>query len=79
MENQTESYIVLKPIAERFSRIASEITDEEIRTLIKSELSQQLKTINFKGWVGDTLGEWVSENEDTIKKLALESLTAKLR
>ena len=79
MPNQTESYIVLKPIAERFSRIASEITDEEIRTLIKSELSQQLKTINFKGWVGDTLGEWVLENEDTIKKLALESLTSKLR
>ena len=79
MPNQTESYIVLKPIAERFSRIASEITDEEIRTLIKSELSQQLKTINFNGWVGDTLGEWVLENEDTIKKLALESLTSKLR
>ena len=79
MPNQTESYIVLKPIAERFSRIASEITDEEIRTLIKSELSQQLKTINFKGLVGDTLGEWVLENEDTIKKLALESLTSKLR
>lgn len=79
MENQTESYIVLKPIAERFSRIANEITDEEIRTLIKSELSQQLRSINFSAWVGDALGEWVSENEDTIKKLALESLTAKLR
>jgi hypothetical protein len=79
MPNQTESYIILKPIAERFSRIANEITDEEIRTLIKSELSQQLRNINFSGWVGDTLGEWISDNEDAIKKLALESLTSKLR
>ena len=29
MENKTESYIILKPIAERFSRIANEITDDE--------------------------------------------------
>lgn len=37
MENKTESYIVLKPIAERFSRIANEITDADIKQLIKSE------------------------------------------
>ena len=32
MSNQTESYIVLKPIAERFTRVASEITDEHEMT-----------------------------------------------
>lgn len=29
MENKTESYIILKPIAERFNRITNEITDDE--------------------------------------------------
>ena len=36
MENRTESYIILKPIAERFNRIAKEISDEEIKNLIKN-------------------------------------------
>jgi hypothetical protein len=31
MSNQTENYIILKPIAERFNRIANSITDDEIK------------------------------------------------
>lgn len=79
MENKTESYIVLKPIAERFARVAGEITDDEIRSLIKSEMTNQLKTINFNGWVGDVLGEWVENNEETIRTLAADCLASKLR
>ena len=79
MENKTESYIVLKPIAERFARVASEITDDEIRSLIKSEMRDQIKTVNFKGCVGDVLGEWVDDNAETIRTLAATCLAEKLR
>jgi len=33
MKSQTENYIILKPIAERFNRIANSISDDEIRSL----------------------------------------------
>lgn len=79
MENQTESYIVLKPIAERFARVANEITDDEIKALIKSEMSNQIRTIDFKGWVGSILSDWVDSNEDTIQNLAAGCLKAKLQ
>ena len=79
MENKTESYIVLKPIAERFARVASEITDDEIKSLIKSEMSNQIKTIDFKGWVGSILSDWVDVNEDMIQNLAAGCLKAKLQ
>ena len=42
MNNQTESYIVLKPIAERFSKVANEISDEEIKTMIKSVMQDRI-------------------------------------
>ena len=79
MENKTESYIVLKPIAERFARVASEITDDEIRALIKSEMRDQLKTVNFNHWVGGILEEWVDDNAETIRTLAATCLAERMR
>lgn len=67
---QTENYIVLKPIAERFNRIASEITDDEIRNIIKTEMRNQLSNINFFGVVRDCLEEYVEDNfEDSLRTL----------
>ena len=79
MENKAESYIVLKPIAERFSRVASEITDDEIRSLIKSEMRDQLKTVNFNRWVSDILEEWVDDHAETIRTLAATCLAERMR
>ena len=79
MENKTESYIVLKPIAERFSRVAAEITDDEIRNLIKSEMRDQLKSINFGRWVGIILEDWVDDNAETIRTLASTCLAERMR
>lgn len=79
--NQTESYIVLKPIAERFSRIASEITDDEIRDLIKSELREQLRQVRVGAIVGDVVDEWL-EDENTVELIwnsLTESVKNKLR
>ena len=45
MSKQTENYIVLKPIAERFNRIAKEISDDDIKYIIKDAMREQIKDI----------------------------------
>lgn len=55
MDNQTQDYITLKPIAERFKEVAMTISNDEIKRIInkyeivKREISEVGKTvINFK-------------------------------
>jgi len=81
LNNQTESYIVLKPIAERFSRVASEITDDEIKNLIKSELREQIKTLHFGQVLGDVIDEWLEQEDvtDLIYKTLTDSIKNRLK
>lgn len=81
MSNQTESYIVLKPIAERFSRIASEITDDEIKSLIKSEMREQIRSVNFGDTIGEVIAEWFEQEDTTefIWKTLNDSITNRLK
>ena len=81
MSNQTESYIVLKPIAERFSRVASEITDDEIKNLIKSELRDQIKALRFGQVLGDVIDEWLEQEDiaDLIYKTLEDSIKNRLK
>ena len=68
--NKTETYIVLKPIAERFSRISNEMTDDDIRNLIRKTMEEQLKeSINFK-----SLRWMIEDKEDELKELAMEAM-----
>lgn len=78
--NQTESYIVLKPIAERFSRIANEMTDDEIKSLIKSSLRDQLSNIRFGEIVGICVDEFFDDEDNLkeIEQMIRESVKAKL-
>ena len=72
--NKTETYIVLKPIAERFSRISNEMTDDYIRNLIRKTMEEQLKeSINFKSlrWM---IEELLEDKEDELKELAMEAM-----
>ena len=48
MSNQTEQYISLKPISEKFNNVAQAISEEEIKSVIIGELKEQLKGINFR-------------------------------
>ena len=68
MSNQTENYIILKPIAERFSRIANEMTDDDIKNLIKSSLREQLDTIDIGRLVGYIIDEYF-ENQSNIESI----------
>jgi ethanolamine ammonia-lyase large subunit len=64
MTNQTQDYITLKPIAERFKEVASTISEDEIKALIKDELRTQIREQISLGY---TLSEWVDailEDED---------------
>ena len=73
MGNQTADYITLKPIAERFKEIANNISDEEIKILIKEELRHQIKEqVEF----GETIAEWVHEmlEDDSWKDLVEECM-----
>lgn len=63
MSNQTQDYITLKPIAERFKEVATSISDDEIKSLIKEELREQIRTqVDF----GSTIAQWVEDmlNDD---------------
>lgn len=63
MTNQTQDYITLKPIAERFKEVGATISDDEIKSLIKEELREQIRTqVDF----GSTIAQWVEDmlNDD---------------
>lgn len=76
---QTESYIVLKPIAERFSKIANSMTDDEIKLLIKNGLKEQLDNLNLGDIVADIASDWIAENEETIRKYTSEAIRQKFQ
>lgn len=63
MSKQTEDYISLKPIADRFREAAKSISDEELREIVKdglrSKVREELDCINLpleeitKSWFED--------------------------
>lgn len=81
MSNQTESYIVLNPITERFTRIADEITDDEIKNLIISGLKEQLKSVDLGRLVGYIVEAYFEDetNIETIQNLIEESIKNKFK
>lgn len=63
MNNQTQDYIVLKPISEKFKDVAASITDDEIKYIIKEELRKQIEN---QVELGRTISKWVDDwLEDT--------------
>lgn len=85
MTKQTEDYLSLKPLAERFREVANRITDEELESIIRSKIKEQIeKQIDFSSF-GTTMEEvienWFEDNEncnfvlDTLR----ESIERRLR
>lgn len=55
MSKQTEDYIKLKPIADRFKEVGMSISDDEIKAIIKEELREQIRNqVEF----GTVINEW---------------------
>lgn len=78
MSNEVESYIVLKPIAERFSRVASEITDADIKQMIMSAMRERIeRVVNFDE-VSNVIDEYVTEHTEEIARAVMDSLSKRL-
>lgn len=55
LSKQTEDYIKLKPIADRFKEVGMSISDDEIKAIIKEELREQIRNqVEF----GTVINEW---------------------
>lgn len=76
--NQTENYIVLKPIAERFSKVASEITDSDIETIIKDVMKERIADVIDFSSITDKISEFVENNEELIVHAVIDSIAKRL-
>ena len=76
--NQTENYIVLKPIAERFSKVASEMTDSDIEMIIKDVMKERIADVIDFSPITDKISEFVENNEEIIIHAVLDSIAKRL-
>lgn len=78
MTEQTENYIILKPIAERFNEIAKSFSDEEIRSIIKETMREQIsKAFDFDR-VQDIVDEYIDNHSDEIAEMAKDSISKRM-
>ena len=78
MTTQTENYLILKPIAERFNRVANEITDDDIKYMIISLMKEKIsESINFD-IVADIINDYIENHKDEIAHAAMDSLAKRL-
>ena len=76
--NQTENYIVLKPIAERFSKVASEMTDSDIEMIIKDVMKERIADVIDFSPITDKISEFVENHEEIIVHAVLDSIAKRL-
>lgn len=85
MKKQTEDYLSLKPLAERFKEAANKITDEELDYIIRSKIKEQIENqINFSSFgiaIEETIENWFEDNENCnfILDTLRESIERRLR
>lgn len=82
MNTQTQDYIILKPIAERFKKVADKITDDDIKWLIKDELREQIRTqVNLGNYVDEIVAEFFEQEnmKERIWKLIEENIKEKFK
>lgn len=79
MSEQTENYIILKPIAERFSKVAKEITDNDIKYIIKEAMKEQIKGIFDFSKLNEFTEEYIDKNEDEIKEAIADCIYSRLK
>ena len=78
MTQQTENYLILKPIAERFNRVASEITDDDIKYMITSLMKEKIADAIDFSTVTDVVNEYIEEHTEEIAHAVMDSLAKRL-
>ena len=76
--NQTVNYIVLKPIAERFSQVASKISDEDIENIIRDVMKERIADAIDFSEITDKISVFLENNEEMIIHAILDSLAKRL-
>jgi len=83
MNNQTENYIILKPIADKFNDVAKQITDDEIKNIIKeqlvSKIKEELEHISFGFEIQEIAEKHISENSFDIENMIAKSIENKFK
>ena len=85
MTKQTEDYLSLKPLAERFQESANRITDEELDYIIRSKIKEQIgEQIDFSSLgiaIEETIENWFDDNENCnfVLNILKESIERRLR
>ena len=78
MAQQSETYLILKPIAERFNRVPTEITDDDIKYIIKEVMREKIADALDFSVVQEKLTDWVDNNSDQIVHVMQDSIMNRL-
>ena len=80
---KAEQYLILKPISERFNKVANEMSDEEVKQLITSTLKEkiqdELESIDFGYAVQEVIETYVENCELDILTMIKTSLLNKFK
>ena len=79
MTRQSENYLILKPIAERFNRVASEITDDDIKYIIKEVMKDKIQDAIDFSVVEEKLTEWIDNNSDQVVHAMQDAIGERLK
>ena len=68
MNNQTADYISLKPLADRFRKVAESINDDEIKDIIKSKIEEKVEEQLCRSDVSlyTILEEWFDDDNNIL-------------
>ena len=79
MSEQSTNYIVLKPIAERFNKVAKEISDDDIKDIIKRAMSEQIKSSFDFSRIGNITETYIEEHQDEINQMIFSSINDRMK
>ena len=79
MSEQSTNYIVLKPIAERFNKVAKDISDDDIKDIIKQAMSEQIKSSFDFSRIGDITETYIEEHQDEINQMVFSAINDRMK
>lgn len=82
MNKQTENYIALKPLADRFAEVSKSISDEDIKWIIKDTLRERIseELCSVEVPLEEIVSEWFEDetNVEWIVDTLRESIEKRL-
>ena len=79
MNKQSESYIILKPIAERFNKVAKDISDEDIKYIIKQAMAEQIQNAFDFSKIGEITETYIEEHQYEINNMIFSAIDNRMK